>query len=200
MCELIGNKGYVVALRVNDIETQLWARKIISTYVGTAGMRWPRHQPMIADEFEVYGMHNMDEEDIHQTLSNESVGVLGLPSESGPCLRPLSYWFDGESSLYFVYVLGTDSRKVALSERANVAQFLVYKIYRTFNWRSVLLEGTLDRVPQEQQETVEENIDISWRPELFERATDSENTRLYQFQITDKHGIKQLERPTESIE
>lgn len=160
----------------------------------------PCHQPMIADEFEAYGMHDMDEEDINQTLSNESVGVLGLPTESGPCLRPLSYWFDGESSLYFVYVLGTNSQKVALTERANVAQFLVYKIYRTFNWRSVLLEGTLDRVPQDQQEAIEEKMDISWRPEVFERASDSENTRLYQFRITDKDGIKQLERPLESIE
>lgn len=154
---------------------------------------------MIADEFEAYGMLRMDEDDIHQTLSDQSVGVLGLPTESAPCLRPLSYWFDGESRLYFVYVLGTDSRKIALSDRPNTAraQFLVYKIHTPFNWRSVLLTGTVERVPEQQRDTIEERMDISWRPELFERGTGSENTALYRFQITDKNGIKQLERPLE---
>lgn len=146
-------------------------------------------------EFEEYGMRRMDDDDIEQTLSNQSVGVLGLPTESAPCLRPLSYWFDGECRLYFVYVLSRDSQKVALSDRANVAQFLVYRIDTTFNWRSVLLTGSVEEVSEDEREAIEERMDISWRPELFERGTGSENTRLYQFQIDERDGIKQLQRP-----
>jgi nitroimidazol reductase NimA-like FMN-containing flavoprotein (pyridoxamine 5'-phosphate oxidase superfamily) len=150
---------------------------------------------MTIDEYEEYGMRRMDDDDIKQTLSNQSVGVLGLPTESAPCLRPLSYWFDGESKLYFVYVLSTDSQKTALSDRANTAQFLVYRIETTFNWRSVLLTGTVERVPEDDREAIEETMDISWRPELFERGTGPENTGLYQLQIDERDGIKQLERP-----
>ena len=150
---------------------------------------------MSFDEFKEYGMHRMDDDDIKQTLSNQSVGVLGLQTKSAPCLRPLSYWFDGDDRLYFVYVLGRDSQKVALSDRGNIARFLVYRIDTTFNWRSVLLTGRVERVSADEREAIEEQMDISWRPELFERGTGPENTRLYQFQIDDKAGIKQLQRP-----
>lgn len=152
---------------------------------------------MVVDEFVEYGMHRMDDDDIRQTLSNQSVGVLGLPAESAPCLRPLSYWFDGESTLYFVYVLGADSRKVALSDRGGLARFLVYRVETTFNWRSVLLTGTLERVPEDERGDIEERMDVSWRPELFERETGSENTGIYRFRIEDATGIKQLERTFE---
>lgn len=150
---------------------------------------------MPIDEFEEYGMHRMDADDINQTLSNQSVGVLGLPTKSAPCLRPLSYWFNGDDRLYFVYVLGRDSQKVALSDGGNVARFLVYRMDTTFNWRSILLTGSVERVSADEREAIEERMSISWRPELFERGTGPENTRLYRFQIDDKAGIKQLQRP-----
>jgi len=150
---------------------------------------------MPIDEFEEYGMHRMDADDINQTLSNQSVGVLGLPTKSAPCLRPLSYWFNGDDRLYFVYVLGRDSRKVALSDGGNVARFLVYRMDTTFNWRSILLTGSVERVSADEREAIEERMNISWRPELFERGTGPENTRLYRFRIDDKAGIKQLQRP-----
>lgn len=139
-------------------------------------------------------MFRMDDDDIQQTLSAESTGILGLPAESAPCLRPLSYWFDGDSRLYFVYVLGSDSRKVALSERADAARFLVYKIHRSFNWQSVLLTGTIERVPEDERAAIEEELDLSWRPELFEQDPGPVSTGLYRFEITDRSGVKQLER------
>ena len=152
---------------------------------------------MTVDEFEEYGMFRMDDDDIQQTLSNEQIGILGLPTESAPCLRPLSYWYDGDSRLYFVYVLGSDSRKVALSEHADAARFLVYKVYTPFNWRSVLLTGTIERVPEDERAAIEGELDLSWRPELFEQDPSPVNVGLYRFEITDRSGIKQLERQLE---
>jgi len=140
-------------------------------------------------------MREMDDEDIQQTLTNQGTGVLGLPSESGPCLRPLSFWFDGESALYFVYVLGSDSRKVECSDQADIAKFLVYNIETAFNWRSILLTGTIEEVPDAEQEAIESEMEIAWKPELFERASGPKNTTLYRFEIADQNGIKQLERP-----
>ncbi|MBV0900573.1 pyridoxamine 5'-phosphate oxidase family protein [Haloarcula salina] len=152
---------------------------------------------MTVDELDDYGMLQMDGEDIERTLERKSVGVLGLPTGSVPLLRPLSFWYDGESALYFVYVLGADSQKVTVSDQADVAGFLVYDIETTFNWRSVLLTGTVERVPDGERAAIEERIDTDWKPDLFERAAESEATALYRFQIQDRSGIKQLERPPE---
>jgi nitroimidazol reductase NimA-like FMN-containing flavoprotein (pyridoxamine 5'-phosphate oxidase superfamily) len=150
---------------------------------------------MTLDELDEYGMHRMDDEDIERTLERQSVGVLGISTDGAPMLRPLSYWYDGESSLYFVYVLGVDSQKAALSQRADTAGFLVYHIETTFNWRSVLLTGTLSALSDEERAAVESEMDVAWKPELFERAAESEATALYRFDIQEQAGIKQLERP-----
>ena len=150
---------------------------------------------MTVDDLDEFGMRRMDDDDIEQTLANQSVGVLGVPTDGAPMLRPLSYWFDGEGSLYFVYVLGGDSEKQALTDAADVAQFLVYSVETTFNWRSVLLSGPIEEVSE--WEALRERIDIAWRPDLFERAAESETTAIYRFDIEEWAGIKQLELPPE---
>jgi len=159
---------------------------------------------MTVKELEAYGMERMDDEEIRQILSTQDVGILGLPTgEDGihpgraPSLRPLTFWFDGEDTLYFLYVLGASSRKVELSERAELARFLVYRVETTFNWRSTLLRGSIERVPEGKRDEIKEEIEIPWRPDVFERASESEDTRIYQFEIEEQTGIKQLELPPE---
>jgi nitroimidazol reductase NimA-like FMN-containing flavoprotein (pyridoxamine 5'-phosphate oxidase superfamily) len=152
---------------------------------------------MTVDELEAFGMRRMDGDDIERTLDRESVGVLGVPTDGAPMLRPLSYWFDGEDALYFLYVLGGESEKQTLTDRAEVARFLVYDVEAQFNWRSVLLTGTIGEVSAAEREALEERMDISWRPELFERARESEATAIYRFDIDERAGIKQLELPPE---
>ncbi|KOX94491.1 pyridoxamine 5'-phosphate oxidase family protein [Haloarcula rubripromontorii] len=152
---------------------------------------------MTVAELEDFGMLQMDSEDIEKTLERKSVGVLGVPTDSAPLLRPLSFWYDGDAALYFVYVLGTDSRKVTASDDAAIARFLVYDIETTFNWRSVLLTGTIERVTDDERRAIEAQIDTSWKPDVFERAAETEATALYRFRIDDRAGIKQLELPPE---
>jgi len=152
---------------------------------------------MTVDELDAFGMRHMDDDDIEGTLANQSVGVLGIPTEGAPSLRPLSYWFDGEDALYFVYVLGDESRKQALTDAADVAQFLVYSVETTFNWRSVLLTGRIEAVSEAEREAVAERMDTPWRPDLFERAAESKTTAIYRFDIEEWNGIEQLELPPE---
>jgi len=152
---------------------------------------------MTVPELEEFGMHRMDESDITQTLSNQSVGVLAVPTEGAPSMRPLSYWFDGEDALYFVYVLGDESRKQQLSDSADIARFLVYNVETTFNWRSVLLTGGIEAVPDADRTQIQGQMETSWRPELFERAATTETTAIYRFDIDDWAGIEQLELPPE---
>lgn len=150
---------------------------------------------MTIDEFEAEGVVRMDDEEIAGFLSSQNVGVLGLPAEGAPSLRPLSFWFDGDETLYFLYVLGADSRKETLSARADAARFLVYRAEAMFNWRSVLLTGTVEEVPEEKQGTVHELADFGQRPDVIERLSESANTRLFRFDVSDRTGIKHLGLP-----
>ena len=102
---------------------------------------------MTTEELKRYGLENMRREEIDAFLETQSLGVLGLPGERAPYLVPLSFAFDGESTLYFTYLLGDESEKERLTEATERARFLIYSADTLFNWESVLLEGTFDVVP-----------------------------------------------------
>jgi hypothetical protein len=110
-------------------------------------------------------------------------------------MRPLSYSFDGASALYLPYVVGSGSRKAALSDRAEVARFLVYRAETRYNWRSVLLTGRLEAVPETEWDAVGEVAEPGWRPDLFERAAAGEATALYRFRVDEWSGLKHVGLP-----
>lgn len=150
---------------------------------------------MTIEDLAEYGIEPMTDDTIKSFLSTQSVGVLGLPTDREPLLRPLSFWFDGDSALYFVYVLGEESRKAAASNDADIARFLVYSAETPFQWRSVLLTGSLSEVPESELSAVLDELEIRWRPDLFERASVDEPTALYRFDIAEQTGIKHLGLP-----
>ena len=152
---------------------------------------------MTVEELDSLGMRRMDDDGIEGTLASQNVGVLAVPTDDAPSMRPLSYWYDGEDALYFVYLLGAESEKRRLTDAADAAQFLVYSVETTFNWRSVLLTGAIEDVSAAEREALEELMDVSWRPELFERAAESKTTAIYRFDIEERDGIEQLELPPE---
>ena len=80
---------------------------------------------MTVDELGAYGLERLSDDEINAFLANQRMGVLGLPTGDGPYMLPLSFGFDGESRLYFTYVLGGGSRKARLSDRADDASFPV---------------------------------------------------------------------------
>ncbi|MFB6140145.1 MAG: pyridoxamine 5'-phosphate oxidase family protein [Halosimplex sp.] len=150
---------------------------------------------MTVDDLTEYGVEQMDDEAIDAFLSSQRVGVLGLPAEGPPTMRPLSFAFDGADGLYVLYVVGTGSRKRDLSDRADAARFLVYSAEAPFNWRSVLLTGTIDRVPDGEAATLGESLSLPWQPDLLRAAAESEETRLYRFDIDDRQGLRHAGLP-----
>lgn len=145
---------------------------------------------MTTEELKPYGLEEMREEDIDNFLESQTLGVLGLPADGVPYLVPLSYAFDGNSSLYFTYVLGADSKKERLTETAERAQFLIYSADTMFNWESVILEGELDTVEPRNWSDITDLLDEMWRPEIFTTATTSRNVKIYEFDIREQSGIK----------
>lgn len=150
---------------------------------------------MTVDELTTYGMERMDDDEVEAFLSSRGMGVLGFPDEDRPYLLPMSYGYDGGPRLYFFYVLGDSSRKEALSRRAETASFLVYSAETMYNWRSVQLAGTIRPVPDDERASLRDRQTPSWRPELFETASETERTGLYEFRIEEWTGLKQTGLP-----
>jgi hypothetical protein len=147
---------------------------------------------MTVDELGDYGLVRMSDDEVRGFLANQRVCVLALPTEGAPFLRPLSYGYDGDSSLYLLYVLGESTRKRDLSDRADAASVLVYAASTAFNWQSVVCEGTIVAVDTDDLPT---EVELAWRPDLFERAAADLDTALYRFDVTEWSGLKHLGLP-----
>lgn len=150
---------------------------------------------MTLDELGEYGMARMDDDEIDSFLSSQSIGVLGLSTADAPLMRPISFWFDGDETVYMPYVLGASSRKKERSDAVDTARLLVYRAETPFNWQSVLLTGGIAPVPEEKRDEIEDALETRWRPDVFERATAEGTTELYRLRIEDRAGIKHLGLP-----
>ena len=150
---------------------------------------------MTVDDLTEHGIERMDDEAISGFLSSQQVGVLGLPTDGAPTMRPLSFVYDGEDCLYLHYIVGSESEKATASDRASAARFLVYKAETTFNWRSVLLTGQIDAVPDAERDALEDQVTLPWQPDRLDAAGVAEGTTLYRFTITDWQGLKHAGLP-----
>ena len=150
---------------------------------------------MTIDEFETYGVERMDGEAIGSFLTAQRVGVLGLPTDRLPYMIPISYAFDGESNLYFSYLVGETSQKATLTEETAVASFLVFDAHSEYMWRSVALEGTLSPVPEDEVDSLVDSMEGLWRPDALERASEVEDSRLYRLEIQNRTGVKHFVTP-----
>lgn len=134
---------------------------------------------MSVAELGEYGVQRMDADEIGQFLATQRTGVLGLPSEDGPYLLPLTYGYDGEFRLFFTFVLGASSRKETLSEGAESATFLVFQVDSPFVWESVLLSGGIEPLPESERDVALAELTDAWRPAVFEHADFSGGVRVY---------------------
>lgn len=116
------------------------------------------------------GLTGMDDASIRQFPSSQGTGVLGLPTAESPYLLPMSYSFDGESTLYFTFVGGPKAGG-ALIARTDSARFLVYDARTAFNRESVMLSGPIEPVPQGEWDRFAAATETPWRPDIFEAAT-----------------------------
>ncbi|MFB6127469.1 MAG: pyridoxamine 5'-phosphate oxidase family protein [Halolamina sp.] len=171
---------------------------------------------MTVDELAAYGLEEMSAGAVEDCLADQSTGVLGLPTDGEPYLLPLSYSYDrpggdgggsGESTaagndadtdgtrdygrLYFTYVLGSSSRKAALTERARRARFLVYDVDTQFRWRSVTVTGELVPVPEERLDDIRHVHQNAWRPSLLDSAATAGGVEVYELTVKERSGIEQ---------
>jgi nitroimidazol reductase NimA-like FMN-containing flavoprotein (pyridoxamine 5'-phosphate oxidase superfamily) len=150
---------------------------------------------MTIDALEAYGMEQMDDQAVRDFLETQRTGVLGLPAADAPLLVPMSFGFDGESTLLFTFVVGGSSRKRRLADRADSATFLVYSLESAFNWQSVSLTGPITAVPETEWDEYAGVLDSVWRPSLFESATADRTVAVYRLEIAEQVGIRHTGLP-----
>ncbi|MDY7082887.1 MAG: pyridoxamine 5'-phosphate oxidase family protein, partial [Halobacteria archaeon] len=152
---------------------------------------------MSVDDLKEYGLDEMNDEEVRNFLSSQGMGVLGLSAEGEdvPYLLPMSFGYDGAERLYFTYFVGSSSRKKDLTDRAERARFLVYRAESVFNWESILLTGSLSKLPEDEWEEHEDAMENAWHLDIFEKADTAGKIELYEFEIEEQNGIKHTGLP-----
>lgn len=134
----------------------------------------------------------MDEDEIRMTLSNHTVGVLGVPTSGPPILRPVSYQYDAPEDLNFAFVGRRTGNLQRACRRADVARFLVYRATSPFYWQSVICTGPIRVVEDDRWRDGDRFVD---RPAVFERAAERADVTGYTLRLEDCSGIKGSECP-----
>mgnify|MGYP000447452168 CR=1 FL=1 len=135
---------------------------------------------------------SMSEGQMRELLEAEGVGTLGLPTDDLPYLLPISFGFDGDATLYFVFLLfGSESRKETLVTETERAQFMVYRAESMHDWQSVSLTGRIAAVEDGEWDELRSAMENAWHPNVFSSAHPMRGVRGYRFEIDEWTGLQQ---------
>lgn len=138
---------------------------------------------------EVQGIE-MNDHEIDQFLLRQGFGVLSLTDGSEAYGVPVSFGYDGESRLFFVFLrVGIQSKKERFAESTEKASFSTYEVVSKYNWRSVIASGRLHKVSHDEWDDVVAAIDDNaWYPSLFSEAEPMQDIQAWEFQIEEVSG------------
>lgn len=133
----------------------------------------------------------MSDDQLQEILTEQGVGTLVLPADDLPYAVPMSFGLDGESTLYFLFLLfGEHSRKQTLTERAGRARVVVYTAQSMYDWQSVNLTGPISAVPEDDWGDLQTAMENAWHPTVFSSASPMRGVEGYRLQIEDWTGIQ----------
>lgn len=131
---------------------------------------------------------------IESCLARTEYGILGLANGGDAYTVPLSFGHDDElETLYFMLAFAQESRKATFIETTDKASFVVADANLPDEWKSVILTGSLEVVPEDEQiaayEAFAETTEFP-APYTFEEYFDTEGTEqiLYRMQIESCSG------------
>jgi hypothetical protein len=136
--------------------------------------------------------NRMTDVEIDDLLAEVGFGVLSMSLDDVPYGVPLSFGYDGGDRLYFVFVGHSDEgRKTEYAERADVVSFLAYDVVADDDWRSVIVEGSLDRITIDDWEAAREALgENGWRPQLLADVDPDQDPRVWALEIESASGRK----------
>jgi nitroimidazol reductase NimA-like FMN-containing flavoprotein (pyridoxamine 5'-phosphate oxidase superfamily) len=132
----------------------------------------------------------MDEPKIDEVLTEVGVGVLSMSAAGMPYGVPLSFGYDGDSSLYFVFLgATTELRKETYAQQSDVANFTTFEINPDGSWRSVIVAGPLDRITIEEWDTAREAmVDNAYQSNLLSEYELQENPNVWALRTQERSG------------
>jgi len=113
-----------------------------------------------------------------------------MSADGVPYGVPLSFGYDGDDNLYFVFLGSTtELRKETYAEQSEVASFTTSDISTDGSWRSVIVAGPLDRItPGEWDKAREAMIDNAYQSKLLAEYELQENPNVWTLKIQDRSG------------
>jgi hypothetical protein len=132
----------------------------------------------------------MDGEEIETFLGEQGVGVLSLAREDEAYGVPISFGYDGDDRLYFVFLgIGERSRKAEFAEATERASFVTYDVGSKHDWTSAVASGRVREVSDDEWETLESSIeDNAWYPSLFSEADPMQGVQGWVLEIEELTG------------
>lgn len=105
--------------------------------------------------------------EVERFLEAQGHGTLSLAAAEEPYGVPMSFGYDGDRLFLTALTFGAESRKVSAIETNRRACVTSYAVEDRFAWASVVVEGTLDPVGDDEADYVDDVMaDTAWIPSL----------------------------------
>jgi hypothetical protein len=136
--------------------------------------------------------NRMPDADVDQFLTETGVGVLSLARDGEAYGIPVSFGYDADAGrIYFVFVgFGEESQKEEFAAATTRASLLAYEVEGTDKWRSVVVDGPLAEVDDDEWQHASETIgENAWYPSLFREADPMRGLRVFALDVDSKSGL-----------
>ena len=132
----------------------------------------------------------LDDSGIDDVLTTAGVGVLSMTADGEPYGVPLSFGYDGDDSLYFVFLGATaELRKETYAETSDVASFTTFEMHPDGAWRSVIVSGPIGRITIDDWDAAREAMaDNAYQSNLLSEYELQENPNVFRLEIEDRAG------------
>jgi nitroimidazol reductase NimA-like FMN-containing flavoprotein (pyridoxamine 5'-phosphate oxidase superfamily) len=140
------------------------------------------YQPLLGME--------LDDPEVDKVLTEVGVGVLSMTADGVPYGVPLSFGYDGDDALYFVFLGATaELRKETYAETADVASFATFEMTPNGSWRSAIVSGPLERITIDDWDAAREAMaDNAYQSNLLSEYELQENPNVWRLEIDERAG------------
>jgi nitroimidazol reductase NimA-like FMN-containing flavoprotein (pyridoxamine 5'-phosphate oxidase superfamily) len=133
----------------------------------------------------------MTDDEVERMLRAADYGVLSLAADDEAYAIPMSFGYDGEG-LYFVFRRPAErSRKLEFIEETDRAAFVISSVTTKHDWASVVVEGPVVPVRDEDWSALLESLDeTAWFPSIFSETDPRQDFVGYYLVVEQATGRK----------
>jgi nitroimidazol reductase NimA-like FMN-containing flavoprotein (pyridoxamine 5'-phosphate oxidase superfamily) len=141
-------------------------------------------------EFQSLVGMEMEPSAIDEELIERGVGVLSLSADGVPYGVPLSFGYDGDDRLYFLFLgASAELRKEAYAEQSTVASFTTFDVDPDGSWRSVVVSGPIERITIDEWDTARAAMaDNAYQSDLLGQHELQENPNVWTLETRERSG------------